>query len=163
MPVTPAMAGGVFDLINAPYAGALRCRFYEAKSMEMLCLFVDAMRQSSGDEPQPDSPSVRALGRVQLARRILEEHLAAPPTVEQLARRVGVNRTRLRHDFKCFFGITIAEFIRAERMERARQLLRDETVSISAIAEAVGYHHAGNFSAAFRRHFGLSPRDHRRG
>ena len=163
MPVTPAMAGGVFDLIKAPYSGALRCRFYEAKSMEMLCLFVDAMRQCSGDEPQADSPSVQALGRVQLARRILEEHLAAPPTVEQLARRVGVNRTRLRHDFKCLFGITIAEFVRAQRMERARQLLRDETISIGAVAEAVGYHHAGNFSAAFRRHFGVSPRDHRRG
>ena len=162
MPLTSAMANGVFDLVKAPYSGALRSRFYEAKTMEMLCLFVDAMRQCSDDEQQPGSPSVQALSRAQLARRILEEHFVAPPTVEQLARRVGVNRTRLRHDFKCIFGITIAEFVQARRMEMARQLLRDESISIGVIAEAVGYSHAGNFSAAFRRHFGVSPRDHRR-
>lgn len=160
MPMTPAMTNGVIDLVKAPYTGLLRRRFFEAKTLEIMCLFADAAQCS---DRQAHAESHAPTGAyVQLAARVLEENLAEPPTVDQLARRVGVNRTRLRQDFKRVYGQTISEFIQVKRMDLARALLRNETASISAVAEAVGYRHAGNFTSAFRRRFGAAPKDLKR-
>ncbi len=158
MPLTLAMTNGVTDMLKAPYVGALRNRYFEAKTMELLCLFVDAMQRRDADKEKTLQPSIQAVARAQLARRVLEKHIAAPPTVEQLARRIGVNRTQLRRDFKNFHGVTISEFIQSQRMELAKQLLRSGSVSVSVVAETVGYRHATNFGAAFRRHLGVSPK-----
>lgn len=160
MPMTPAMVNGVIDIIKAPYTGMLRRRYFEAKTLELMCLVADAAQCGDGEaQPALHAP---AAAYVQLAARTLEENLAEPPTVDQLARRVGVNRTRLRQDFKRIYGQTISEFIQVRRMDRARALLREDGASISAVAEAVGYRHAGNFTSAFRRRFGVAPKDIKR-
>jgi transcriptional regulator GlxA family with amidase domain len=43
------------------------------------------------------------------------------------------------------------------RMTRAAMLLRDPTLPVAAVARAVGYRQAAQFSKAFRRHFGQPP------
>jgi AraC-like DNA-binding protein len=47
-------------------------------------------------------------------------------------------------------------------MVRARELLRDRSLSIAEVAEAVGYNHPTNFTAAFRRYFNQLPKQMRR-
>ena len=61
------------------------------------------------------------------------------------------------------FGATVFEFCLARRMELARGLLLDGGMTISEIAETVGYEHPTNFTAAFRRRFNALPKDYRRG
>jgi AraC-like DNA-binding protein len=44
-------------------------------------------------------------------------------------------------------------------MERAMVMIRSGRLPITQIALEVGYDHPANFSTAFRRHFGVAPRD----
>ena len=87
---------------------------------------------------------------------------ADPPTIEALARRVGLNRTKLQGGFKETFGATVFDFCQGRRMERAKDLLREGGMTIAEIAESVGYEHPTNFTAAFRRRFNAAPKDFRR-
>ena len=46
-------------------------------------------------------------------------------------------------------------------MQHALALLRENQLPVARVAEAVGYSHQTSFATAFRRHFGLSPKDAR--
>nr|WP_317621204.1 helix-turn-helix domain-containing protein [Streptomyces sp. CBMA123] len=62
-------------------------------------------------------------------------------------------------------GTTLAAWIRAERLERARRDLADpahRTTPVHAVATRWGLPRADDFSRAFRAAYGLSPREHRR-
>lgn len=96
------------------------------------------------------------------ARQILLKEFKHPPSVPELARRVGTNQCKLKQVFHHIFNITPYGMLLEIRMARARQLLESGRYSINAVAEQVGYQHASNFSAAFSRHFGATPRDLRK-
>jgi len=91
------------------------------------------------------------------ARAILEQELQAPPSVGDLARRVGTNTFKLKQLFHHFFGQTPYGLLLQFRMERAYQTLVSSRCPIHIVAAQVGYAHASNFSTAFTRYFGITP------
>lgn len=79
----------------------------------------------------------------------------------QLARGLGMAERTLKRRL-AEQGTSYTQLLEAERLQRARELLRGEA-SIDAIAETLGYSDAANFTRAFRRWTGKSPRTFRRG
>ena len=163
MRLTHGMEAAVRDIVSASFQGSLRQRYLEAKVMEVLCLLVDAVETSERGERSAPPLRHADRGGLYAARDILIAEFAEPPTIDALARRVGLNRTKLQRGFKEMFGATVFEFCLARRMELARGLLLDGGMTISEIAETVGYEHPTNFTAAFRRRFNALPKDYRRG
>ena len=93
------------------------------------------------------------------ATHILEKNLTDPPTITQLARMVTLNEHKLKTGFRELFGQTIYEYLRTLRMEKARALLIRNELTIGQIAYEVGYINASHFSDAFRKKYGVTPRD----
>jgi len=91
------------------------------------------------------------------ARNILERDYAAPPTINQLARLIGLNEAKLMQDFKQLYGQTIFDFTQNIRMDEAKRLLETTSKSITEIAFDVGYEYSSNFTTAFKRRFGVPP------
>jgi AraC-like DNA-binding protein len=58
--------------------------------------------------------------------------------------------------------MTVAQYCQTQRMNEAARLLEDDSLTIYRVAELVGYEFPGNFTAAFKRHFGVSPKSFRR-
>jgi AraC-like DNA-binding protein len=85
--------------------------------------------------------------------------LSPAPTIRQVSRTAGMNETALKHGFKSVFGETVFEFSMRCRMQHALMLLRERGMPVARIAESVGYSHQTSFATAFRRHFGVRPRD----
>ncbi|CAM5502008.1 AraC family transcriptional regulator OS=Stutzerimonas stutzeri OX=316 GN=CXK95_03430 PE=4 SV=1 [Stutzerimonas stutzeri] len=54
--------------------------------------------------------------------------------------------------------MTIFEYQRARRLLQARQALEREGISVNEAAWRAGYNSAANFATAFKRQFGISPR-----
>ncbi|MDF3834954.1 DNA-binding response regulator [Cupriavidus basilensis] len=94
---------------------------------------------------------------VRAARRYLSAKLSDPPTLPDLARALGVDKRRISSAFQRNLGVTVFEYIRLERMKKARHLLARTSLSIAAIAEEVGFTSTANFSTAFRDHMGVPP------
>lgn len=88
----------------------------------------------------------------------IESHLAGPLTVPAIARAAGVSHNHLTRLFHAETGATVVTYIRRRRLDRARHLLRESTLSIPAIAAAVGIGDLQAFNKACRRELGHSPR-----
>jgi len=157
-PITPGMMNNVLDLLNMPYEGARRRIFTEAKSTELLCRLFQEIEDDFKATPVLATPAHSLKSKVFDAQRVLVEHYKKPPTLIELARQVGLNRTTLCEEFKAVFGVTVFEFCQGYRMDRARELLQDRNLSISQVATEVGYEHPTNFTAAFKKHFGFLPK-----
>ncbi len=81
--------------------------------------------------------------------------------VDLLARDVGLSRTNLYAKLRNMLGISPAEFMRNVRLKAAAQLLSDTSLSVSEVASRVGFATARNFSASFKKTFGVLPSEYR--
>lgn len=97
---------------------------------------------------------------LQLARELLLKDLSKPPTIAQLARRSGLNQQKIKRGFKQQFGVTPYALFQRKRMEYARDLLARH--GVTETAALLGYSNPSHFSAAFRKQFGVLPKDARR-
>jgi AraC-like DNA-binding protein len=93
---------------------------------------------------------------------VIETELAGELLVEAIASEVGVGIATLRRLFRKVYGCTISEYIQARRLDAARTIL-EEGGTISSAAASAGYTSPANFSTAFRRRFGITPRRARAG
>lgn len=131
-------------------------RFYLAgKALEMMGeTFLDA--EGAPDEPRAGAWTARDIECFHAARAILIAELSAPPTVTDLARRVGTNARKLSSGFADMFGTPVYAFVKARRLEEARRMIEAGETSISRVARTFGYQPA-HFSTEFRRRFGCAP------
>lgn len=101
--------------------------------------------------------------RLREALVYLRENIESPVTVCDLCKRVGVSRRWLEYAFTETLGLSPYSYIRKQRLEHARQLLREEQkTSINTIATRTGYTSSTQLAKAFREAYGLSPRGYRK-
>ncbi|NML21079.1 helix-turn-helix domain-containing protein [Pseudoflavitalea sp. G-6-1-2] len=91
------------------------------------------------------------------AAAFLTANLQRKPTQEQVCKHVGVNEFKLKKVFKKKYKVGLFLYLRLKRMEKARLLMEESDLSISQIANMVGYSEAA-FSTAFKRLYKVSPR-----
>ncbi|WP_433599518.1 AraC family transcriptional regulator [Nocardia sp. CA-135953] len=97
------------------------------------------------------------------ALRLLQHNPGHGWTVASLAEAVGVSRAALARRFTDLVGEPPMAFLTEWRLALAADLLQESDATIESIARQVGYGSAFALSTAFKRHFGVSPRDHRQG
>lgn len=113
----------------------------------------------------PNGPATirvtRAENLITQAIQIIDEHIYTPMAVADLAKRIGTNARKLTLLFRKKFGLTVTQYAAELRLELARRLLAETDHQIQLIGERVGYVNAGDFSRAFSRRYGQSPREYR--
>ena len=95
--------------------------------------------------------------RVEKAKLVLRERMQDPPTLEELARMVSCSPFYLSRQFAQAGGMTMQQFLRQIRMERAAELLRTGKCNVTEAALEVGYNSLSHFSSAFHETFGCCP------
>jgi len=157
MPVTPAMQDLIGQVANCPLTGFARRIYLESKVQELFALQIGLSHNmaSTGDGGQSElSPA--DVERLHEAKRYIEENLASPKSIEELARICGTNRQKLKTGFRKLFGTTVFGHLQTCRMARARMLLQDG-LPAGDVAHLVGYADHSSFSHAFRAYHGFSP------
>ncbi|QZE14564.1 AraC family transcriptional regulator [Halosquirtibacter laminarini] len=92
-------------------------------------------------------------------KTMLLKDLANPPSLEFLAENSGMSVSKLNRLFKVVFGKPPYSFYSDYRMEEAYRLLRMGTNTVSEIGYKLGYSNLSKFSAAFKKHHNLLPRN----
>ncbi|REC94308.1 GlxA family transcriptional regulator [Kushneria indalinina] len=93
---------------------------------------------------------------------LMEQHLEKPIPIETLAQKASVSRRQLQRLFSEQLGSTPAAWYLSLRLHRARALLEESEMSITAIALACGFTSASGLGHAFQRHYGHAPGHYRR-
>ncbi|MDD1612150.1 MAG: AraC family transcriptional regulator [Methylococcaceae bacterium] len=155
-PISPQGIIAAQQLLTSSVAGELGLVFRHGQALSLLAselcpLFEDDDQRSARFDYKDKTIANRA-------RDILFDEFRTPPSVEALSRRVGTNQFRLKQLFRHFFNDTPYGVLLAIRMDKAYQLLKSSRCHVSVAADYVGYRHASNFSAAFIKHFGVSPK-----
>ncbi len=83
------------------------------------------------------------------------------PGLDALAHSVGTNEKKLTELFRQRFGMPAYAYLVELRLEQARVSLANSALQIQYIADSAGYRNASDFSRAFRRRYGLGPRQYR--
>lgn len=115
-----------------------------------------------------DSSMAKAWGGevVEELQRYIAEHLSESVSLQQLSNHVSLSPNYLCKLFKQVTGETITNYTQSCKMEKALTYLKDDTLSLGAIAERLGFYDQFHFSKTFKTFTGMSPsvyRSHRLG
>jgi AraC-like DNA-binding protein len=95
------------------------------------------------------------------AMGMLHHNPAEPWTVASLAAQIGVSRAALARRFTELVGEPPMTFLTGWRLALAADLLREPDATIGSVAREVGYGSPYALSTAFKRTYGMSPKQHR--
>jgi AraC-like DNA-binding protein len=134
--------------------------FMLSRLVEML--LVEAMRHTSTRNAPPGL--LRGLGDERLAAALKQMHanIDRAWNISQLAKAAALSRSTFFERFTRTVGVAPMEYLLKWRMEIAKDLLNRDELSVSEVAERVGYGSNSTFSVAFRRYVGLPPSQYAR-
>lgn len=92
----------------------------------------------------------------------IEGHIGEPTSISELAGLLDLTRFHFIRAFKQAVGLPPHRFMVVRRIERARELLTQQDLSIAEVAARVGFGNVAQFAKAFRRHVGTTPSTYRR-
>ena len=98
---------------------------------------------------------------VESVKQFIYEHYGEDLCVERLAEMVYMAPSYLSCVFKKETGLNLSKFIKAYRMEKAKEMLEDSHKKIVTISNEVGYPNVSYFCQSFREYFGISPQKFR--
>jgi AraC family transcriptional regulator, transcriptional activator of the genes for pyochelin and ferripyochelin receptors len=164
--ISPVMKQVIGQILHCPYQGAIGRLYLESKALELFTLQFDHWaRHYCVAEFSPLSLRLSSsdIERLHYAREILLEQFDQPPSLIEIARRVGLNDCKLKQGFRQIYGTTLFGYLHDYRMQQAQHLLRHSDLSIAHIAAAIGYRNPEAFSTAFRKKFAVTPKTYQLG
>lgn len=125
-----------------------------------LYLFIDSFVKSSTITQISKSNNLRDF-YIKEALSFIEQNFQNDITVEEIAACCGLNRSYFGKIFHEVLGKSPQEFLISYRMTKATELLKLTSLSIAEVGSAVGYSNQLHFSRAFKKNYGISPRQWR--
>lgn len=174
--VTLTMETVLWQILRCPYRGITKRMYLEGKALELASLVLEQESEiqtggyatSYGDagrthrlgdrDIQPLNP--RTLERIHYARTLLLQNMDNPPSLVNLARQAKLNEYTLKRGFHQVFGTTVFGYLHDYRLEQARQLLEAGNMKVVKVAETVGFASRSYFATAFKKKFGLNPKEY---
>lgn len=127
-------------------------------------LFILLLRQVNEKDPDP-----LFLSRDTVEDRLAEsmvayigENARRRLTVAEICQKFSYSATYLEQVFRAHTGTSLARYITAAKIALARQMLRENDLNVTQIAEALGYETPQYFSRVFRKVTHMSPSDYKR-
>lgn len=153
-PMTIEQRRVVSSLAQPPVPRAAQALWYQSKALELMAHFLF-------ESKDPELFCMRqkrvSRDRVERVKELLALDLAQPPALEKLGVEVGCSSFYLSRIFSREVGLTIPQYLRKIRMERAAELLRSGRYNVTEAAIEVGYSSLSHFSKAFCETIGCCP------
>ncbi|WP_111709490.1 AraC family transcriptional regulator [Lutibacter citreus] len=136
---------------------SLRTVYIKGKVYELLSYYFSSNAETE-TENCPYIASEETISKIKQAKEIIIEEMNNPPSLNELAKKVGLNIKKLKTDFKEFYGAPVFTFLLNYKMELAKKLLQEQQLNVNEIALNLGYSNSSHFIAAFKRKFGITPK-----
>ncbi|MCZ7639962.1 MAG: AraC family transcriptional regulator [Verrucomicrobia bacterium] len=147
------------DLVRTGEPVAAQSRL-QVRINELLLALLDLLTRRN---PTLDPHLVTTRRSVEMFLQALDDHLDQPWTLEEMAERCGLGRSRFADYCREITNMTPAAFLTQRRVGAAQRLLRTEPgLSVTEIALRCGFQSSQYFATVFRQVTGQTPRDYRR-
>ncbi len=145
------------QLFSDDVAANTRKLYQRAKIYEILSISF-GVRENPDEEACPFLKDTDNVKKIRLAKKILMESMANPPTLKELCKQTGMNEYNLKSGFRNIYGQPVMTWLNTYRMEMARKYLTESRTPITEVAEILGYHSSSHFIETFRKKFGITPK-----
>jgi AraC family transcriptional activator of pyochelin receptor len=156
IPLTKQMYHAVNDILACNFSGGVRRAFVRSKYLELLSTIYQSLADQANQRRSfcgdGDHRKIAAVASY------LTSNPASKDSLADIARRVGMNRTKLVTTFKEVYGTSVEAYWRDWRLQKARDLLVNRQMSVSEVAQQVGYSEISAFTRAFSKQFGIAPK-----
>lgn len=142
------------SLQDPPVLAVARSLWFRGKALELMS---EILFQPEEGELFCNRQKRAARERVEKVMLLLRENMEHPPALEELGQKVACSPYYLSRTFSQETGMTIPQYLRRIRLERAAELLRGGKHNVTEVAFEVGYNSLSHFSAAFHEMFGCCP------
>lgn len=162
IPVTPIMEQILTETSQfSQYRGSLGYLYLDGKLLELLSVYLGEVLELDILMGKNISMSRTERTAIMETKRIIDSQLAFAPSCKELSRMVHLSVPKLSQGFSSLYGISIHQYIIDQRLAHAAQLLLDGDMNVSEIAAIVGYGKPSNFAAAFKKRYGVVPKNYR--
>lgn len=162
VPVTPVMEQVLAEISQfTQYRGGLAYLYLDGKLLELLSIYLGEVLELDILMGKNTSMSRTERTAIMEAKRIIDSQLAFAPSCEELSRLVHLSVTKLTRGFSSFYGMPIHQYVIEQRLAQAAQLLLDGDWNVSEVSAIVGYGKPSNFAAAFKKRYGVAPKNYR--
>ncbi len=135
----------------------------EGKILQLLSILLgELFEQLDSTEHSPENIDDSTSELYKQCRELIYENIDNPKTLSDLAQQLNVSVSTLQRRFKEASGMTVVEYIRLQKLDKARRDLIEGGLSIGEIAFTAGYKHVANFVSAFKREYSMSPAAYRK-
>lgn len=145
------------QLVSKQINESLRPIYIKGKVYELLSHYFSSPPEDEG-EHCPYIANEETVSKIKHAKEIIIEEMNNPPSLADLSKEVGLNIKKLKTDFKEFYGVPVFTFLLNYKMEQAKKLLQEQQLNVNEIAVHLGYSTSSHFIAAFKRKFGITPK-----
>ena len=159
IPVPVTLDTALNDIELSRMMGNASPMYLEAKVIECLSLFIRETKGKGLEKENSLTSSER--DKIYQARDIICSEYLNPPSLRDLALRVGTNECTLKAGFKQAFHSTVFNYLFDYRMNMAVHYLLDTNKTIAEVASLVGYDYQTHFCTAFKRKYNISPSEYR--
>ncbi len=156
LPIDPMIRGIINEIKNCTREGVFKRIFIENKVQELLLLQLELYIHQRDDKNC--GINEEEISKLCQVKEILETNFIKAPTVQELSEIVFLNETKLRKGFRTYFDITIKSYVISLKMKYALELLQANNYNITEIADLCGYNGLVQFSVAFKKIYGCSPK-----
>ncbi len=154
---TPAQQVVLHQITQKPDNSPLNHLFLKAKAYELFSLYFSNTEENS-NENCPFISNEDTMTQLKKAKDIIIENMADPPSLDELAKIVGLNIKKLKQGFKEVYGTPVYSFLLNYKLEFSKKLLLENKLNVNEIGNKVGYSTSSHFIAAFKRKFGITPK-----
>jgi AraC-like DNA-binding protein len=156
---TTEMNHHIHNILHNQCEGAVRNAYLNIKVFDVLLCCLEAITQNLAHGPAAKT----VLLKIQDVHGYLLLHLQDRFSASFLADKVGLDKNSLRKGFKDLYKMTMLDFLLDARMTKAKELLRETGMPVNKIAALIGYKKCSNFSDLYKKKFGVTPSEVRKG
>jgi AraC-like DNA-binding protein len=150
----------LFNILHCPYQGLMKQMYLDSKAVELITLYFQQFQEQDVQDHKSIAKKLSDIEKIYQAKEILLGNLENPPSLMELARQVGLNDFKLKRGFRQVFGTSAFKYLHDFRLEKARELLVEGEMNIEQVAFKVGFDSRSYFASAFRKKFGLNPKQY---
>lgn len=110
---------------------------------------------------QVDPPVISGNRQCAAVKQYIDLHFKETLTLEQLSEEAHMNKCYLSHAFKREYGVSPINYMISRRIEESKYLLTETDLSMSQIAQVLGFSSSSYFSQVFRKNQEISPMEFR--
>ena len=148
------------EFTECDHSGFMRSVYLEGKAYEIL---TEQLKQYLDDLNDLGTRKIlrqSTVTKIKEAAEIIEDELDNVPNIIALSHRVGLNQNTLQNGFNILFKTSVNQYVRNERIERAKKLLETTNLNITEITYKIGINSRSYFSKLFKERYGVSPKQY---